>query len=53
MLNLAITGFGRIGRVTLRTIRKSYRKKVKVTAINTSGSMDAAGWAHLFKHDSV
>jgi len=53
MLNLAITGFGRIGRVTLRAIRKNYLKKVKVTAINTSGSMDAAGWAHLFKHDSV
>jgi glyceraldehyde-3-phosphate dehydrogenase type I len=53
MLNLAITGFGRIGRVTLRTIRKNYAKKVRVTAINTSGSMDTAGWAHLFKHDSV
>ncbi len=53
MLNLAITGFGRIGRVTLRTIRENYAKKVRVTAINTSGSMDAAGWAHLFKYDSV
>lgn len=53
MLNLAITGFGRIGRITLRTIRKNYAKKVRVVAINTSGSMDAAGWAHLFKYDSV
>lgn len=53
MLNLAITGFGRIGRITLRTIRKNYAKKARVVAINTSGSMDAAGWAHLFKYDSV
>ncbi|MDD3532079.1 MAG: glyceraldehyde 3-phosphate dehydrogenase NAD-binding domain-containing protein [Candidatus Shapirobacteria bacterium] len=53
MLNLAITGFGRIGRITLRTIRKNYVKKARVVAINTSGSMDAAGWAHLFKYDSV
>lgn len=53
MLNLAITGFGRIGRITLRAIRKNYAKKARVTAINTSGSMDAAGWAHLFKYDSV
>ncbi len=53
MLNLAITGFGRIGRVALRAIRQDYLKKVKVTAINTSGAMDVAGWAHLFKYDSV
>ena len=53
MINLAISGFGRIGRVTLRTIRKNYSKKVRVAAINTSGSMDINGWAHLFKYDSV
>jgi len=53
VLNLAITGFGRIGRITLRTIRENYAKKVRVVAINTSGSMDIKGWAHLFKYDSV
>ena len=53
MINLAISGFGRIGRVALRTIRKNYSKKAKVVAINTSGSMDINGWAHLFKYDSV
>lgn len=53
MINLAISGFGRIGRVALRSIRQNYAKKIKVGAINTSGSMDVAGWAHLFKYDSV
>ncbi|MDD3679838.1 MAG: type I glyceraldehyde-3-phosphate dehydrogenase [Candidatus Shapirobacteria bacterium] len=53
MLNLAINGFGRIGRIALRSLRKNYAKKTRVVAINTSGSMDIAGWAHLFKYDSV
>jgi len=53
MLNLAINGFGRIGRVVLRAIQANYRKKVRVAAINTSGSMDTAGWANFLKHDSV
>lgn len=53
MLNLAINGFGRIGRITLRTIIENYRDRVRVTAINTSGSMDAAGWAHFLKYDTV
>ena len=47
MLTLAINGFGRIGRVTLRTIIENYHNRVRVTAINTSGSMDTAGWAHF------
>ena len=53
MLNLAINGFGRIGRVTLRTIVENYHNRVRVTAINTSGSMDTAGWAHFLKYDTV
>jgi len=53
MLNLAINGFGRIGRVTLRTIIENYHNRVRVTAINTSGSMDTAGWAHFLKYDTV
>ena len=53
MLNIAINGFGRIGRVTLRAIQANYQKKVRVVAINTSGSMSVAGWANFLKHDSV
>lgn len=53
MINIAINGFGRIGRVALRVIMAKYFDKVKVVAINTSGSMDISGWAHLFEYDSV
>jgi len=53
MTKIAINGFGRIGRVTLRVILKHYADEVEVVAINTSGSMDAAGWAHLFEYDTV
>lgn len=53
MVKVAINGFGRIGRVSLRTILKDYSDEVEVVAINTSGSMDAEGWAHLFEYDTV
>jgi len=53
MINLAINGFGRIGRVALRVVRQYYARKVRIKAINTSGSMEAPAWAHLFKYDSV
>lgn len=53
MIRAAINGFGRIGRVTLRVALTKYLDKVKVVAINTSGSMDIKGWAHLFEYDSV
>ena len=53
MLKIGINGFGRIGRIILRTVLTKYLSKVKVAAINTSGSMDIKGWAHLFKLDSV
>lgn len=53
MVKVAINGFGRIGRVTLRAILTKYLDKVKPVAINTSGSMDINGWAHLFEYDSV
>lgn len=50
MLNIAINGFGRIGRNTLRNL--IYRQvPVQVTAINDLG--DTATLAHLFKYDSV
>jgi len=53
MVKVAINGFGRIGRVSLRTILKYYSDQVEVVAINTSGSMDVEGWAHLFEYDTV
>lgn len=53
MVKVAINGFGRIGRITLRAILTKYQDKVKIAAVNTSGSMDMAGWAHLFEYDSV
>lgn len=53
MIKVAINGFGRIGRITLRTVILNYSDQVEVVAINTSGSMDIAGWAHLFRYDTV
>lgn len=54
MVKAAITGFGRIGRTAFRVwlSRPELREKVDVVAINTSGSMDVSGWAHLLKYDS-
>lgn len=53
MLNLAINGFGRIGRVAARVAMSRYADQVKIVAVNTSGSMEVEGWAHLLKYDSV
>ncbi len=53
MLNVAINGFGRIGRIAFRVARTHYKNKVKIVAINTSGSMDIHGWAHMLRYDSV
>lgn len=50
MLRIAINGFGRIGRNTLRTL--IYRNEdIQVIAINDL--TDAATLTHLFKYDSV
>lgn len=53
MVRVAINGFGRIGRITLRIALLSFADQIEIVAINTSGSMDASGWAHLLKYDSV
>lgn len=47
-----IGGFGRIGRVALRVWWKSHRDSLDLKIINTSGSMDLAGWAYLLKYDT-
>ena len=51
-INLAITGFGRIGRLILRAIYELNRQDIKVVAINSSRG-DTASNAHLLKFDSA
>ncbi len=48
-MRVAINGFGRIGRITLRALLK--KKNVEVVAINDL--TDVRTLAHLFKYDSV
>ena len=50
MTNVAINGFGRIGRLVLRIIINSH-PELNVVAINDL--TDAKTLAHLFKYDSV
>lgn len=51
-IRIAINGFGRIGRNTLRALyENNYRDKLQVIAINDLG--DAETNAHLLKYDSV
>lgn len=54
MVRCAINGFGRIGRTALRVwlSRPDLQQQLTIGAINTSGSMDSDGWAHLVKYDS-
>ncbi len=50
-MKVAINGFGRIGRLSLRAIFENNVKDIEVVAINDLG--DAGTNAHLFKYDSV
>jgi len=50
-LNVAINGFGRIGRLVLRAMAESGRTDLRVVGINDLASADAN--AHLLKYDSV
>ena len=50
---MGINGFGRIGRLAFRVGLLKHAGELEFTAINTSGSMDTAGWAHLVKYDTV
>ena len=53
MVNVAINGFGRIGRNTLRAaIREGIFNKINYVAINDPG-LTPANAAHVFKYDSV
>ncbi len=52
-IRVGINGLGRIGRVTVRSWYELYRDQIEIAAINTSGSMEVNGWAHLLKYDSI
>lgn len=53
MIKVGINGFGRIGRIAFRIGLLKHNNEVEFTAINTSGSMDVAGWAHLANYDTT
>ena len=50
-LRLAISGFGRIGRMVLRALVESGRDDVEIVLINTPGAVEAS--AHLYEFDSI
>ena len=50
-INVAINGFGRIGRSILRALYESNNKEIKIVAINDVGDFKVS--ALLIKYDSV
>ncbi|HEY6366138.1 MAG TPA: type I glyceraldehyde-3-phosphate dehydrogenase [Candidatus Binatia bacterium] len=48
---VAINGFGRIGRLTLRTILERHKRDLNVVAINDMADLETN--AHLFRYDST
>lgn len=52
MTTIGINGFGRIGRTAFKVWLKKHSQVANCGLINTSGSMDIDGWAHLLKYDS-
>jgi glyceraldehyde 3-phosphate dehydrogenase len=48
---VAINGFGRIGRLVLRTLLARYKKDLAVIAINDMADLKTK--AHLFRYDST
>ena len=50
-LRLAISGFGRIGRMTLRALQEMNRDDMEVVLINSPGPVETS--AHLYEFDSV
>src|SRR5579859_2036988 len=53
MVKVGINGFGRIGRLDFRIGLLKHSGNIEFAAINTSGSMDTAGWAHLVNYDTT
>jgi len=50
-IKLGINGFGRIGRMTLRSIIESNRKDIEVVAINNRGNPEVSSF--LLAHDTI
>jgi glyceraldehyde 3-phosphate dehydrogenase len=48
---VAINGFGRIGRLTLRTILERHKRDLNIVAINDMADLETN--AHLFRYDST
>lgn len=53
MVNLAINGLGRIGRLAFRVATMHHADEANIVAVNTSGSIDTTGWVHLIKYDTT
>lgn len=53
MVKVAINGFGRIGRLAFRVGLLKHHNELEFVAINTSGSMEVEGWAHLVNQDTT
>jgi len=52
MIKVGINGFGRIGRLAFRVGLSKHPSEIEFAAVNTSGSMDIFGWAHLVNYDT-
>jgi glyceraldehyde 3-phosphate dehydrogenase len=48
---IALNGFGRIGRLTLRSLLERNNEKIEISAVNDLGSIETN--LHLLKYDSV
>lgn len=53
MVKVGINGFGRIGRIAFRIALLKHANELEIAVINTSGSMNADGWAHLVNYDTM
>ena len=51
VIKVGINGFGRIGRMVLRSIIENNRKDLEVVAINNRGNSEVSSF--LLKHDTV
>ena len=50
-LRLAISGFGRIGRMTLRAFQETQPRDIEIVLINSPGPVETS--AHLYEFDSI
>ena len=50
-IRIGINGFGRIGRMVLRSVIENNRKELEVVAINNKGNTEVTSF--LLKHDTI